>query len=33
MEHGIVQNWNDMEKIWNYIYSDELKTPSEEVNN
>ena len=21
MEHGIVQDWNDMEKIWQYIYS------------
>lgn len=21
MEHGIVTDWNDMEKIWNYIYS------------
>lgn len=20
MEHGIVTNWNDMEKIWTYIY-------------
>ncbi|XP_063713266.1 alpha-centractin-like [Symsagittifera roscoffensis] len=23
MEHGIVQDWNDMEKIWQYIYSKE----------
>lgn len=21
MEHGIVTDWNDMERIWNYIYS------------
>lgn len=31
MEHGIVTDWNDMEKIWNYIYSkDQLSTFSEE---
>lgn len=31
MEHGIVTEWNDMEKIWNYIYSkDQLSTFSEE---
>ncbi|XP_058450603.1 actin-related protein 1 [Malaya genurostris] len=31
MEHGIVTDWNDMEKIWTYIYSkDELSTFSEE---
>ena len=23
MEHGVVQDWNDMEKIWQYIYSKE----------
>ncbi|CAJ0957425.1 unnamed protein product, partial [Mesorhabditis belari] len=23
MEHGIVTDWNDMEKVWNYIYSKE----------
>lgn len=21
MEHGIVTDWNDMERVWNYIYS------------
>lgn len=32
MEHGIVTDWNDMEKIWQYIYSkDQLQTFSEEV--
>ena len=32
MEHGIVTDWNDMERIWQYIYSkDQLKTSSEEV--
>lgn len=31
MEHGIVNDWNDMEKIWTHIYSkDELSTFSEE---
>ncbi|KAF8971618.1 Actin-2, partial [Haplosporangium bisporale] len=32
IEHGIVQDWDDMERIWQYIYSDELKTLSEEGN-
>lgn len=30
MEHGIVNNWSDMERIWQYLYSDELKILSEE---
>ncbi|XP_076466827.1 beta-centractin [Babylonia areolata] len=31
MEHGIVKDWNDMERIWQYIYSkDQLQTFSEE---
>lgn len=31
MEHGIVKDWSDMEKIWHYIYSkDQLHTFSEE---
>ncbi|ELT93218.1 hypothetical protein CAPTEDRAFT_101436, partial [Capitella teleta] len=31
MEHGIVQDWNEMERIWQYIYSkDQLQTFSEE---
>lgn len=31
MEHGIVTDWNEMEKIWHYIYSKEqLQTFSEE---
>lgn len=26
MEHGIVTDWNDMERIWQYVYSnDQLK--------
>lgn len=32
MEHGIVKDWNDMEQIWQYIYSkDQLQTISEEA--
>ena len=32
MEHGIVRDWDDMERIWQYIYSkDQLQTFSEEV--
>jgi centractin len=31
LEHGIVTDWDDMEKIWSYIYSEELKTLPEEV--
>ncbi|CAO1376788.1 unnamed protein product [Diamesa serratosioi] len=31
MEHGIINDWNDMERIWTHIYSkDELSTFSEE---
>lgn len=31
MEHGIVTDWNDMERIWQFIYSkDQLQTRSEE---
>ena len=32
MEHGIVTDWNDMERMWQYIYSkDQLQVFSEEV--
>jgi len=32
MEHGIVEDWSDMERVWQYIYSKEqLQTFSEEV--
>lgn len=31
MEHGVVKNWSDMEKIWQYVYSEELKALPEEV--
>ena len=32
MEHGIVTDWNDMERVWSYIYSrEQLNVVSEEV--
>lgn len=31
MEHGIVNNWMDMEKIWQHVYTEELQLLSEEV--
>lgn len=31
MEHGIVMDWDDMERIWSWIYAEELGTLSEEV--
>ena len=30
LEHGIVTDWDDMEKIWTYVYEQELKTLSED---
>ncbi|KAG9931422.1 actin-like protein, partial [Aureobasidium melanogenum] len=30
LEHGIVTDWDDMEKIWQHVYTEELKTLSEE---
>ncbi|KAI9823141.1 MAG: Actin-like protein [Thelocarpon impressellum] len=30
LEHGVVTDWDDMERIWQYVYTDELKTLSEE---
>ena len=30
LEHGIVTNWDDMERIWTHVYEHELKTLSEE---
>lgn len=32
IEHGIVTDWDDMEKIWQHLYTEELKTIPEEVN-
>ena len=31
MEHGIVTDWDDMERIWNWVYAEELGTLSEEA--
>ena len=31
LEHGIVTDWDDMERIWHFVYQEELKTLSEEV--
>ena len=31
LEHGIVTEWDDMERIWQYMYQEELKTVSEDV--
>ena len=30
LEHGIVTDWDDMEKIWSYVYDEGLKTLSED---
>ncbi|KAJ5067152.1 actin [Anaeramoeba ignava] len=30
IEHGIITNWDDMEKIWNYIFYKELRIAPEE---
>jgi len=31
LEHGIVTDWDDMERIWQYVYQEGLKTVSEDV--
>ena len=31
LEHGIVTDWEDMERIWQFVYGEELKVLSEEV--
>ena len=31
LEHGIVTDWDDMERFWEWVYGDGLKTLSEEV--
>ncbi|GAA5862485.1 hypothetical protein JCM5296_000370 [Sporobolomyces johnsonii] len=30
MSHGIVTDWDDMERIWSHVYTEELRTLSEE---
>ncbi|KAI9217389.1 actin-2, partial [Blastocladiella britannica] len=30
MEHGVITDWEDMERIWEYLYQEELKTVPEE---
>lgn len=30
LEHGIVTNWEDMERIWQWVWSEELRVLSEE---
>merc|ERR1719428_1513156 len=30
LEHGIVQNWEDMEKVWHYTFVDALRVSPEE---
>jgi actin-related protein len=31
LEHGIVTDWDDMERIWQYVYTEGLRTVSEDV--
>jgi centractin len=31
LEHGIVTHWEDMERIWQYVYNEGLKTIPEDV--
>ena len=30
IEHGIISNWKDMERIWSYMFKQELRIPTEE---
>eukprot|EP00696_Hemimastix_kukwesjijk_P013936 gnl/Hemi2/27813_TR9189_c0_g1_i1.p1 gnl/Hemi2/27813_TR9189_c0_g1~~gnl/Hemi2/27813_TR9189_c0_g1_i1.p1 ORF type:complete len:382 (-),score=140.79 gnl/Hemi2/27813_TR9189_c0_g1_i1:242-1387(-) len=30
MSHGIIEDWNEMERIWSYLYKEELKIPAED---
>jgi centractin len=31
LEHGIVEHWEEMESIWQHIYTEELNILSEDV--
>ena len=31
MEHGVVTDWDDMERIWGWVYGEGLKALSEDV--
>ncbi len=30
MQHGVVDDWGDMEKVWSHVYQKELKAAPEE---
>jgi len=30
IEHGIVTNWDDMERIWHHVFFNELRVPADE---
>ena len=32
IKHGVIENWEEMEKIWDYIFTNELRVAPEEHN-